>query len=146
MSLLFAQRVILGKTEFDKVPNKLKPQVADILINECGLPELVPVEYGGTADITKEEERRNTMATYKRIASDGKPIEVTDTPYGLSDSAGIRNSIRQPVMARDISRAGTEIYVLPQYKLTYDEDGYCVKPEKCRISDDIAAKRMALNK
>ena len=24
-----------------------------ILINECGLPELVPVEYGGTA--TKEE-------------------------------------------------------------------------------------------
>ena len=54
MSLLFAQRVILGKTEFDKVPNKLKPQVADILINECGLPELVPAEYGGTADITKE--------------------------------------------------------------------------------------------
>ena len=54
MSLLFAQRVILGKTEFDKVPNKLKTQVADILINECGLPELVPAEYGGTADITKE--------------------------------------------------------------------------------------------
>ena len=50
MSLLFAQRVILGKTEFDKVPNKLKTQVADILINECGLPELVPVEYGGTAE------------------------------------------------------------------------------------------------
>ena len=48
MAMLFAQRVILGKTEFDKVPNKLKPQVADILINECGLPELVPVEYGGT--------------------------------------------------------------------------------------------------
>ena len=53
MAMLVAQRVILGKTEFDKVPNKLKPQVADILINECGLPELVPVEYGGTA--TKEE-------------------------------------------------------------------------------------------
>lgn len=49
MAMLFAQRVILGKTEFDKVPNKLKPQVADILINECGLPELVPAEYGGTA-------------------------------------------------------------------------------------------------
>lgn len=32
------------------VPAKLKPQVADILINECGLPELVPAEYGGTAD------------------------------------------------------------------------------------------------
>ena len=50
MAMLFAQRVILGKTEFDKVPNKLKTQVADILINECGLPELVPVEYGGTAE------------------------------------------------------------------------------------------------
>ena len=54
MAMLFAQRVILGKTEFDKVPNKLKPQVADILINKCGLPELVPVEYGGTKDATKE--------------------------------------------------------------------------------------------
>lgn len=50
MAMLFAQRVILGKTEFDKVPAKLKAQVADILINECGLPELVPTEYGGTAD------------------------------------------------------------------------------------------------
>ena len=86
------------------------------------------------------------MATYKRIASDGKPIEVTDTPYGLSESAGIKNSIVQPVMARDISRAGTEIYVLPQYKLTYDEDGYCVKTEKCHIPDDIAAKLAELNK
>ena len=86
------------------------------------------------------------MATYKRIASDGKPIEVTDTPYGLSESAGVKNSIKQPVMARDISRAGTEIYVLPQYKLTYDEDGYCVKTEKCHIPDDIAAKLAELNK
>ena len=50
MAVLFAQRVILGKTEFDKVPNKLKTKVADILINECGLPELVPTEFGGTAD------------------------------------------------------------------------------------------------
>lgn len=49
MAMLFAQRVILGKTEFDAVPAKLKKQVADILINECGLPELVPAEYGGTA-------------------------------------------------------------------------------------------------
>jgi len=53
MALLFAQRVILGKTKFSEVPAKLKPQVADILINECGLPELVPEEYGGTA--TTEE-------------------------------------------------------------------------------------------
>lgn len=48
MAMLFAQRVILGKTTFEEVPAKLKNQVADILINECGLPELVPAEYGGT--------------------------------------------------------------------------------------------------
>ena len=86
------------------------------------------------------------MATFKRIASDGRPIEVTDIPVGLSESAGIRNSIKQPVMARDISRAGTEIYVLPQYKLTYDENGYCVKTEKCHIPEEIAAKLAELNK
>ena len=51
MAMLFAQRVILGKTEFEQVPNKLKQQVADILINECGLPELVPAEFGGTAKV-----------------------------------------------------------------------------------------------
>lgn len=50
MAMLFAIRVTLGKTEFNAVPAKLKPQVADILINECGLPELVPAEYGGTAE------------------------------------------------------------------------------------------------
>ena len=86
------------------------------------------------------------MATYKRIASDGKPIEVTDIPYGLSESAGIKNSIVQPVMARDISRAGTEVYVAPRYKLTYDEDGYCVKMTICAIPEDIAAKLTELNK
>lgn len=86
------------------------------------------------------------MATATRIASDGKPIEVTDIPYGLSEKAGIRNSIKLPVMARDISRAGTEIYVLPQYKLTYDEDGYCVKMTTCAIPEDIAEKLAELNK
>lgn len=50
MAMLFAQRVILGKTEFNAVPAKLKTQVATILIEECGLPELVPAEYGGTAE------------------------------------------------------------------------------------------------
>ena len=50
MAMLFAQRVILGKTEFNAVPAKLRAQVADILINECGLPELVPAEFGGTAE------------------------------------------------------------------------------------------------
>ena len=84
--------------------------------------------------------------TTTRIASDGKLIEVTDIPAGLSENSGVRNSIKQPVMARDISRAGTEIYVLPQYKLTYDENGYCVKKEKCHIPEEIAAKLMELNK
>ncbi len=51
MAMLFAQRVILGKTSFEAVPAKLKHQVADILVNECGLPELVPTEYGGTAEV-----------------------------------------------------------------------------------------------
>jgi len=50
MAMLFAQRVILGKTEFTAVPAKLKTQVADILVNECGLPELVPTEFGGSAE------------------------------------------------------------------------------------------------
>lgn len=50
MAMLFAQRVILGKTEFNKVPAKLKAQVAEILIDECGLPELVPIEFGGTLE------------------------------------------------------------------------------------------------
>ena len=86
------------------------------------------------------------MATYKRIASDGKPIKVTDTPAGLSENSGVKNSIVQPVMARDLSRAGTEIYVAPCYKLTYDEDGYCVKMTTCAIPEDIAAKLAELNK
>ena len=86
------------------------------------------------------------MAIATRIASDGKLIEVTDIPAGLSDSAGIRNSIKQPVMRRDLERAGTEIYVAPFYKLTYDEDGYCVKMTACAIPEDIAAKLAELNK
>ena len=86
------------------------------------------------------------MATATRIASDGKPIEVTDTPYGLSESAGIKNSIVQPVMRRDLERAGTEIYVAPCYKLTYDENGYCVKMTTCAIPEDIAEKLAELNK
>lgn len=86
------------------------------------------------------------MATYKRIASDGRPIEVTNTPAGLSENSGVKNSIVQPVMARDISRAGTEIYVAPCYRLTYDADGYCVKMTTCAIPEDIAAQLAELNK
>lgn len=38
MSEFFAQRIVLGKTEFKNVPAKLKDQVKEILINS-GLPE-----------------------------------------------------------------------------------------------------------
>lgn len=48
MAMLFACRVVEGKTDFSRVPAKLKQQVADIIINDFALPEIVPVEYGGT--------------------------------------------------------------------------------------------------
>ena len=51
MAMLFAQRVILGQCEFEQVPKKLQKQVAGILIDECGMPELVPAEFGGTKDV-----------------------------------------------------------------------------------------------
>jgi flagellar biosynthesis/type III secretory pathway protein FliH len=35
MAILFAQRVILGKCEFEQVPKKLRKQVAEILIDEA---------------------------------------------------------------------------------------------------------------
>ena len=54
MAMLFAQRVILGKCEFEQVPKKLQKQVAEILVDECGLPELVPAEFGGTKDTVSE--------------------------------------------------------------------------------------------
>lgn len=50
MAMLFAIRVVEGRTEFDRVPKKLKAQVAEIIINDFELPELVPVEFGGTAE------------------------------------------------------------------------------------------------
>ena len=49
MAMFFAQRVILGKTEFDAVLKALKKQVAEILI-DSGLPEMVPAEFGGTKE------------------------------------------------------------------------------------------------
>ena len=36
MAMLFAQRVILEKNTFEQVPNTLKPQVYEILV-ECGM-------------------------------------------------------------------------------------------------------------
>lgn len=49
MAMLFACRVVEGRTAFEKVPPKLKQAVADILIGDFGLPELVPEEFSGTA-------------------------------------------------------------------------------------------------
>lgn len=50
MAMLFACRVVEERTSFAAVPAKLKPQVAEILIKDFGLPELVPAEFGGTAE------------------------------------------------------------------------------------------------
>lgn len=50
MAMLFAIRVVEGRTEFARVPAKLKQAVADVIINDFELPELVPVEFGGTAE------------------------------------------------------------------------------------------------
>ena len=56
MAIFFAQRVILGKSDFRTVPRgatnivpaALEVAVAENLI-DSGLPELVPVSLGGTA-------------------------------------------------------------------------------------------------
>ena len=48
MAMLFACRVVEERTSFEKVPRLLKQQVADIIINDFALPEIIPVEYGGT--------------------------------------------------------------------------------------------------
>lgn len=48
MAMLFACRVVEGKTDFSKVPAKLKAQVAEIIVNDFALPEIVPEEFGGT--------------------------------------------------------------------------------------------------
>lgn len=71
------------------------------------------------------------MAIYKRIASDGKEVDFTDIPMGLGENAGIRNSIKQPVMKRDMERAGKTI-VAAGWELTYDPDGYCTTCRRVR--------------
>lgn len=48
MAMLFACRVIEGRTTFEQVPRLLKSQVAEIIVNDFGLGEIVPVEFGGT--------------------------------------------------------------------------------------------------
>lgn len=48
MAMLFACRVVEERTSFERVPRLLKQQVADIIVNDFGMPEIIPVEYGGT--------------------------------------------------------------------------------------------------
>ena len=63
------------------------------------------------------------MSKLTRIASDGKPVTLTDTtPDGKT-----KLSIIAPTMERDISRANTTITVDPCWELVYDANGYCVK-------------------
>lgn len=50
MAMLFACRVIEERTKFEQVPRLLKQQVADIIINDFGMPEIVPTEFGGTKE------------------------------------------------------------------------------------------------
>ena len=49
MAMLFACRVVEGRTEFAQVPAKLKQAVADVIINDFGLSAILPAEFGGTA-------------------------------------------------------------------------------------------------
>lgn len=44
MEMFFAQRVILGKSTFDDIPQVLRHSVAEILL-DSGLMDLVPEEY-----------------------------------------------------------------------------------------------------
>ena len=48
VAMVFACRIVEGKTEFKRVPAKLKSAVAEILINDFALAEIIPVEFGGT--------------------------------------------------------------------------------------------------
>ena len=54
MAMLFACRVIEERTKFDQVPRLLKQQVADIIINDFGMPEIIPTEFGGTMEEAAE--------------------------------------------------------------------------------------------
>lgn len=54
MAMLFACRVIEERTKFEQVPRLLKQQVADIIIRDFGMPEIIPTEFGGTMEAVTE--------------------------------------------------------------------------------------------
>lgn len=55
MAMLYASKICMEAVNprtglvwaFSDVPARLKPQVAAVLIEDCGLPELVPAAFGG---------------------------------------------------------------------------------------------------
>ncbi len=55
MAMLYASKIVMESVNrktgkpwaFADVPAKLRAQVAEILVNECGLPELVPEAFRG---------------------------------------------------------------------------------------------------
>ena len=51
MAMLFACRIMEERTKFEQVPRLLKEDVANILINDFGMAELVPSEFGSAADV-----------------------------------------------------------------------------------------------
>lgn len=75
------------------------------------------------------------MAAITRIASDGKPITMTDTVIG----GKMKLCTIMPAMERDEDRAGKMVTVKPFWAVTYDENGYAVKCE--RIGNDVGVKR-----
>lgn len=75
------------------------------------------------------------MAAITRIASDGKPITMTDTVIG----GKMKRGIIMPAMERDEERAGKTVTVDPFWAVTYDENGYAVKCE--HIGSDGKANR-----
>lgn len=81
-----------------------------------------------------------------RIASDGKPVEVSNIPQGLSEKDGIKNSVVKPLPKRDETRANQDIYVLPYWHMFYDGEGYCKLIKKEEIPTAIAEKLYELNK
>ncbi len=50
VAMLFACRVVEERSRFNQIPRLLKQQVADIIVNDFGMPELVPSEFGGSAE------------------------------------------------------------------------------------------------
>lgn len=61
------------------------------------------------------------MAILTRIASDGMPIEMTNTTM---DKAQLKLSVIAPTHKRCIERAGKTVTVEPFWEVSYNENGY----------------------